>query len=171
MQMRIFTLHASDADDQGVDVLNGFLRSHRIVSVERQFVADGANSFWSICVTFVESRLTVSASARGDASKKRIDYREVLNDHEFAIFAKLRTLRKSVADQEGVPAYALFTNEQLAEIVRRNVTSKTALGEISGVGEARVEKYGDQFLTALQQVNSELASRNNGDAKTKPNQS
>ena len=169
MQIRVFTLRAVDADMQAVDELNAFLRSHRIAAVDRQFVADGANSFWSVCVTFTAAGANPATTAGGDASKKRIDYREVLNDHDFAVFAKLRTLRKTLADSEGVPAYALFTNDQLAEIVKRNVASKKALGEINGVGEARVEKYGVQFLEALQQANGEFAKLKGNDAEAKPN--
>lgn len=137
--------------------------------MDRQFVADGANSFWSVYVTFAEASSNPGASARTDASKKRIDYREVLNEHDFAVFAKLRTLRKTLSDSEGIPAYALFTNDQLAEIVKRNVASKKALGEINGVGEARVEKYGEQFLAELQSANAEFAKLKGTDAEAKPN--
>ena len=45
----------------------------------------------------------------------RIDYKEVLSAPEFERFARLRLLRKELAEKEGVPAYAIFTNEQLAQ--------------------------------------------------------
>jgi superfamily II DNA helicase RecQ len=54
-----------------------------------------------------------------------------------------------MADKEGVPAYALFTNEQLAEIVRRGAITTTSLREIHGIGESRVEKYGEAVLTLM----------------------
>ena len=44
-------------------------------------------------------------------------------------------MRKELAEKEGVPAYALFTNEQLAEMVQRRVGSLTAMKEIEGVGD------------------------------------
>lgn len=162
MQIRVFTIRALDADEQSVDALNAFLRGHRVATIERQFVSDGPNSYWSVYVTFVDG----SSPSPVQPSKKRVDYRDVLNEHDFAVFAKLRTLRKSLADQEGVPAYALFTNEQLAEIVRRNVDSKQTLSEISGVGEARVDKYGEAFLAAMKQASSEFSSGGQRDAKT-----
>ena len=68
------------------------------------------------------------------------------------MFARLRALRKERADAEGVPAYALFTNDQLAEMVQRRVTSDAALRAIPGVGEARVEKYGEPFLHILKEA-------------------
>ena len=74
----------------------------------------------------------------------------MLTDPEFAVFARLRALRMERADAEGVPAYALFTNEQLAEMVRRRVLTIAALRDIQGIGEARTEKYGEAFLHILQ---------------------
>jgi len=49
----------------------------------------------------------------------------------------------------GVPPYAVFTNEQLAEMVRRPVQTLAGLAGIDGVGAARVEKYGPAVLEIL----------------------
>jgi len=61
----------------------------------------------------------------------------------------LRDIRKELAKTEQVPAYAIFTNEQLADIAMALPLSAHALSKIKGVGENRVEKYGTQFLTLL----------------------
>ncbi|MCF1182035.1 HRDC domain-containing protein [Marichromatium gracile] len=58
-------------------------------------------------------------------------------------------MRKTLAEQAGVPVYAIFSNEQMAEMVTRRVETASALSEIAGVGEARVEKYGAAFLEVL----------------------
>ena len=112
--------------------------------MEKQFVANGDNSFWSICVCYAEKDGDLGAARRS-----RIDYREVLAEQEFAVFAKLRALRKTLAEREGLPAYALFTNDQLAAMVQQRATSTTALAAIEGVGKARVEKFGNAFLDIL----------------------
>lgn len=91
--------------------LNQFLATHRVIAVDRQLVSDGARSAWAICVTYVDASPSATADAAG---KKRVDYREILPDAEFQVFAKLRDLRKQLAEREGVPPYALFTNDQLA---------------------------------------------------------
>jgi superfamily II DNA helicase RecQ len=83
---------------------------------------------------------------------RRIDYRERLSEADFAIYAKLRSLRKSIAERDGLPAYALFTNEQLAAMVQQRVTSLKGLEEIPGVGPARVSKYGAAFLEILRSM-------------------
>jgi hypothetical protein len=50
-----------------------------------------------------------------------VDYKEVLNEADFAVFSRLRDLRKVIAEKEAVPAYAIFTNEQLAAMVTGKV--------------------------------------------------
>jgi superfamily II DNA helicase RecQ len=86
---------------------------------------------------------------RPEKRQKRVDYREVLPAEEFAIFSNLRHLRKELAEQEGVPVYALFSNDQLAAMVRQRVISLEGLHAIEGVGKARLEKYGEAFIRIL----------------------
>ena len=142
MQLQFFQVpvHASRADD-----LNRFLATHRVTSIERQFVSDGANSFWSICVTYE----TGDPPQPMIKQKQQTDYREVLTEEEFRIYAKLRVLRKELSDKDKVPAYTVFTNEHLAEVVRRHVTTREQLAKIPGVGQSRVEKYADPILELM----------------------
>jgi superfamily II DNA helicase RecQ len=135
--------------------LNAFLRAHRILSVDRHFVQDGANSIWAICVSYLgDANRPLVAGAK----RPKVDYRDVLSEADFAVFAKLRNLRKELAEKEGIPAYALFTNEQLAEMVQRRVGGLNAIKEIEGVGDARIEKYGAQFLALLKAQESSLSN-------------
>ena len=60
--------------------------------------------------------------------------------------------RKEAAQTEAVPVYTIFTNEQLAQMVQRRVSTKADLGRIDGVGGARLEKYGDMALAVLNQL-------------------
>jgi hypothetical protein len=78
-----------------------------------------------------------------------VDYRERLSPEDFTVFARLRDLRKRMAQAEAVPVYAGFTNDQLARMVQARATSKAALESIAGVGDARIEKYGPRFLDFL----------------------
>jgi superfamily II DNA helicase RecQ len=148
MQLRFFTIPVHDGGERA-DELNRFLAGHRILAVDRSFVQDGANSAWSLCVSFDAADAAAGRPPFGGRRGPKTDYREVLSEQDFAVFARLRALRKELAEAEGVPAYALFTNEQLAEMVQRQVRTRAALLEIPGVGEARVEKYAERFLEAL----------------------
>jgi superfamily II DNA helicase RecQ len=82
----------------------------------------------------------------------KVDYKEVLSSEDFAVFAKLRDLRKVISEKEAVPAYSIFTNEQLAAMVTGKVDTLAAMGTIPGVGAARIDKYGAAFLAALNNV-------------------
>ena len=89
--------------------LNKFLRAHRILKVDRVFES-GA---WNFCIEWQLGPVPDRVSARG---REKIDYKEALDEATFSIFADLRELRKELSQRERVPAYAVFTNEQLAAI-------------------------------------------------------
>ncbi len=126
--------------------LNTFCSQHRITQVEKNFVADGANSFWSICVTWIDRQGSIHVDNK---RKSKIDYKEILNDDDFNLYSQLRDLRKVLAEREGTPPYNIFTNEQLANIVKQRVITKTALLDLEGIGHTRVEKYGADFLNCM----------------------
>lgn len=145
MQLKVFILPVKNlAEAEGE--MNGFLRSHRVLAVKKEFVADGENSFWTFCVEYLES---VGAAGAWPGKGPKVDYKEVLKPAEFEVFSRLREWRKAAAEKEGVPVYAVLTNEQLAQMVQKKLSTKAALKEIDGVGEARIEKYGEAVLKVL----------------------
>ncbi len=85
----------------------------------------------------------------GGAPAVKIDDKAVLDAPTFALFSKLREVRKELAEKENLPAYAVFTNEQLAEVARRRCVIAADLGKIDGIGTARVEKYGAAVAAAV----------------------
>jgi superfamily II DNA helicase RecQ len=145
MQLRLFIVPLKNVVEAEQE-MNIFLRGHRVLAVKKEFVPDGENSFWTFCVEYLES---VLGAVVGGGRAPKVDYKEVLKPAEFEVFSRLREWRKVVAEKEGIPVYAVLTNEQLAQMVQKKVTTKTALKEIEGVGEARAEKYGDGLLSRL----------------------
>ncbi len=65
------------------------------------------------------------------------------------LYEKLRTLRGEIARRDRVPAYVVFADKTLAELAVRRPRSRRALLEVRGIGPAKVEKYGEQFLTLI----------------------
>ena len=148
MQLKLFVLPVKNLGAAEAE-MNAFLRSHRLLAVKKEFVSDGENSFWSFCVEYLDGA-NVGASGMPQGSRApKVDYKEVLKPEEFEVFSRLREWRKAVAEKEGVPVYVVLSNEQLASMVRGRASSKAQLKEVEGVGEARIEKYGDALLERL----------------------
>jgi superfamily II DNA helicase RecQ len=147
MQLKVFLLPIKNVTAAEAE-MNAFLRSHRVLAVKKEFVCDGENSFWTFCVEYLESAPASPGPGNG-GGRPKVDYKEVLKPEEFEVFSRLRDWRKDTAEKEGVPVYVVFTNEQLAEIVRKRVANKTQLNGIDGVGDARVEKYGAAVLERM----------------------
>lgn len=128
-------------------VLNQFLAQHRIRDVSREFVNDAEHSAWCLCVIYDEAQpRTVQSST---ARSARVDYREVLTPEDFDVFSPLRKRRNELADAAGIPAYSVFSNEQLATMVRRRVRNLDELRQIEGIGARRCEQYGEAMLSVL----------------------
>ncbi len=66
-----------------------------------------------------------------------------------ALFARLRALRKRLADEQRVPAYVVFSDATLAEMAARKPGTYVELLAVNGVGQAKLERYGDTFLEAI----------------------
>jgi superfamily II DNA helicase RecQ len=149
MAYRFFTVPIHDAGES-VSELNGFLKSHRVLSVDRRWVDAGPNSYWAFCVEYWEGGAATDLNRRS-AGRNRLDYREILPAAEFAVFARLRQWRKETAKEQAVPVYTIFTNDQLAQMASRRASSRAELEQIAGVGDARIEKYGSRVLKLLQE--------------------
>jgi len=127
--------------------LNQFLAQHRIRDVSREFVNHAEHSAWCLCVIYDDASPRTGSSS--SARPARVDYREVLSPEDFDVFSPLRKRRNELADAAGIPAYSVFSNEQLATMVRRRVSTLEELRQIEGIGVRRCEQYGKAMLSVL----------------------
>ncbi|RAZ69241.1 DNA helicase RecQ [Planococcus maitriensis] len=65
------------------------------------------------------------------------------------LFEELRTVRKKLADEAGVPPFVIFSDKSLQDMVARKPKDEEAFLEVNGVGANKLEKYGEQFLEAI----------------------
>jgi len=147
MQLRFFAIPVGDGTHAEAE-LNAFLRSQRVLSVEKHFVTTTTSAYWAVAVEFLGENARRPASPGGP----RVDYKDVLSAEDFAVYRRLRDLRKQIADTDGVPAFAVFTNAQLAAMVTERALTASALGKIDGIGEAKLGKYGARMLTVLKEA-------------------
>jgi ATP-dependent DNA helicase RecQ len=72
-----------------------------------------------------------------------------------ALFDRLRSLRKKLADQSGVPPYVIFHDATLREMVRRAPVSLEDFATIPGVGQAKLVRYGQIFTDEIRAARSQ----------------
>ena len=65
------------------------------------------------------------------------------------LFAALKAERMRIAQEEGVPAYIVFSNAALADMAARAPRTMAEFLEVSGVGAVKAERYGARILAAI----------------------
>ena len=65
------------------------------------------------------------------------------------LFEILRTLRKEISEREKVPPYIVFTDSTLREMSEYFPVDKKEMINIKGVGESKLNKYGEEFIEAI----------------------
>ena len=93
------------------------------------------------------SRKRTARPAGDGAERPAAEY--VVGPDDAPLFAALKALRSRIAREEQVPAYVVFPDRTLAEMAVRRPRTIAALGDIRGVGPAKLDKYGRDFLDAI----------------------
>ena len=97
------------------------------------------------CRRTVPSRSPLARSTAGSAAGDPAADLDAAGQQRFAA---LRDLRNELRD--GKPAYVVFDNKTLAAIARQAPTTLRDLGRISGIGPAKLERYGDAVIALMQ---------------------
>ncbi len=139
MQIKIFDI-SSRGSDEVQEQINKFMRGHKIIDVDRQFYTSSDNvGHWSVFITYLPGFVSEVPPVE---RREKVDYKQILNEEDFGKFTRLRTIRKQIASDDAVPAYAVFTDAELAQIAQMPDVVASSIGQISGIGAKRIEKYG-----------------------------
>lgn len=88
-----------------------------------------------------------------------------LDNYSSDIFEKLRKLRRQIADADNLPAYIVFSDATLKDMAKKIPRTTAQFLAISGVGQNKLEKYGERFLNFFGSLNN--VSENTLDLHTK----
>ncbi len=154
MQIKIFTLPLVP-DNQQTEELNHFLRASKVIDIRKELAMMEGNSCWTFCVTYMQEAQLPPFAKEG--KNVRIDYKEVLDEGAFMRFSTMRKIRKEIADNDAIPAYAVFTDAELAELAKTDILTPNSLLSIPGIGKKKVEKYGVAFCDRLKTIDNETA--------------
>ena len=146
-------------NDHSKTFWRGFLRQaiaagHVVINIQKYGILEITTSGWSI----LQGDLTCQykeirkerASLRTSASKN--DSQEMdsqWSEADKKLFLQLKDLRLTLAREEDVPAYVIFHDKVLIEIIRNKPRTLTEFLELNGVGQMKLERYGELFLEVL----------------------
>ena len=90
-------------------------------------------------------------SPRSDASRQSLD----IAPHETHLWNELRSTRARLAREQSVPAYVIFHDATLLQMLRERPQTSDEFSAISGVGAAKLARYGEAFLQVLRRIADE----------------
>jgi len=154
-------------------LVEGGMCRHRAILAHFDEEMDDCGSSCDLCLgETVEERVvrprsgSATVTPRGSAARTDRDTRDSeadgrprrasqeLDPAEEELFERLRTLRLELAREQGVPAYIVFNDRVLREMVHRRPSTPSDLLDVPGVGPAKLERYGSRFLEALAEAPS-----------------
>ena len=74
-----------------------------------------------------------------------------LQPHDRELFERLRVWRRAEAEHRGVPPYVIFSDKTLREIARVRPTTLYELRGIYGIGDAKLEAFGETLITQIRE--------------------
>lgn len=83
------------------------------------------------------------------APRRRSSARAPLH-YDRKLFARLKSLRRTIAEEQDVPPYLVFNDATLAEMAAMLPTTEAELLAVNGVGERKLDRFGNQFLDEIE---------------------
>lgn len=152
MQVRTFViplLEPKTAEEE----LNKFLRSQRVITIDRQFC--GAEIGWAVLVQYMDGESAANPDiGRGRETK---DFSKILDPEVYERFSALRKIRAEIAKEKGYPPYLIYTNDELAILAKFSRLTPEVLSGIKDIPRRRIDDYGEEFIR-----------RSNADEKSEP---
>jgi ATP-dependent DNA helicase RecQ len=68
------------------------------------------------------------------------------------LFEALRGLRRTLAEERGVPPYVIFSDASLRDMARLRPTTLEQFREVKGVGEWKLQTFGERFVAAIRRA-------------------
>lgn len=120
---------------------------YEIKRVERKSEAAGSGRSGGVADT------ADSANVPGDALGSYIP-----DDDEESLFQKLRELRRTIAQEIGKPPYIVFSDKTLRDMARIKPVTNAQFLAVNGVGQHKLDLYGQRFMQAVASFNAGSAS-------------
>ncbi len=90
-------------------------------------------------------------SGKEQRTQKQRNKETNLRDVDQALYEALREKRLAIAKEQDVPAFVIFGDKTLIEMARKRPQSESSFLAISGVGESKLERYGEAFIEVVKE--------------------
>jgi ribonuclease D len=136
MLVKIFTLSFdSNCGGFGDEPVREFLKGKRVCHVSDYLVTVREKPY---LVFVIQYEVLDHPVDKKSVTKQK--WQEMLQESDMGVFNLLRDWRQERSKKEGVPPYIVFTNTQLAQIVRQKPQTVTDLSHISGIGKSKLKE-------------------------------
>lgn len=147
-KLSTFGIGKSQADEYWVNIINQLIhKGYVFIDITNYAVlrlTDAAKGILRGVVPLTLAVPRLSTSTKKAASTPQVSY-----DKE--LFAKLKNLRKRLADEMGKPPYVIFSDASLVDMAQNLPMEPSDFLFVSGVGQVKLERYGDQFINVITQ--------------------
>jgi len=153
MQHKIFTIPLIGGEHIN-DEMNAFIRANKTLNVEKQLLQTPNGWFWAFCIQFTQGQ-----NNNSNYRTEKIDYMQILTGKPLELFNKLKEIRKQLAQKDGIPVYAIFSNDELAGIAQLPEITPANIKNIKGIGQNKVKSYANTVCTMLNPVSDEKSGQ------------
>jgi ATP-dependent DNA helicase RecQ len=113
--------------------------------------------------TVINGEKRVEIRAQKVTVQKPGRQKTVYAEEDESLFVKLKALRRKLANERGVPPFVIFADRSLHEMASRRPATRFKMFDVHGVGEVKMESYGDLFLAEIREHLGMSTEASNGD--------
>lgn len=99
-----------------------------------------------------EEKIYLRRDIKTSQSPKRANLTQNINEEDQSLWQALRSCRKRLADEQGVPPYVIFHDSTLREMLEFRPLTNEQLRNITGVGESKLKRFGEEFLAVIREA-------------------
>jgi ATP-dependent DNA helicase RecQ len=152
-RLSVYGIGADYSKDEWSSVIRQLIhRGFLVQDIAAYSVLKLTESAWPVLrgeatVRLARARVRVKAAKAGKSGKAAVP--AGVGQADQALFERLRALRKRIADEQGVPAFVVFGDRSLIDMAARKPANEAEMLRVHGVGNAKLERYGEMFLSAI----------------------
>jgi ATP-dependent DNA helicase RecQ len=152
-ELSVYGIGKQHSVDEWRDIARALLHQGLISETQDGYSVLSLNTLsWEVLRGQRDVQIAVAPKPeRGRKPKSKSAGATASSEHD-SLFEQLRGLRKQLADHAGVPPYVVFHDATLREMAEQKPSTLAAFAKIPGVGQAKLSRYGEVFIKAIEQA-------------------